>query len=630
MTLFAGIFSRHEHQPITDSVCDELRRLISRDQADEVREFKDPRCFLVKVDIGAFADPAFRIDEDGSVSLLAGEPILALGDNVRVQTRSKDLDLLHESWKRGDWNPLKLARGVFSAVHYQPQTGNLLLISDKLCIRPLYYWADEQFVIFATALRVLESLDVIPKVMDLRGVTEMCGLGYPLGCRTPYAGISLLNAAEIVEVEEKSITRHRYWSWNEIGPSSRSEDELLTDLHASFVRAVSLRNGNDKTTVAYLSGGLDSRCVVSALLDLNVRVHTFNFALPATQDYVFGNDFAAAAGTIHEAIPKEHGDLTPDYSTLMAHAWGSSSHRDDQPAERLSLAWSGEGGSVALGHVHLSSEIAGLMRSGHTEVAIEMFLWQEQASVTSRLLQPEAGSHLNQVLHDGIHEEVNNLHCVDPARSFYLFLMLNDQRRKLAAHFENIDQHRLELQLPFFDSEFLAQVVSLPIDTCLRHEFYLKWIKLFPKVATSVPWQSYPGHAPCPLPIKQKAAYQWDDAHQNEQASALKAKLLEQAEQMLRASDFPKGILKKQYLRIATLIYRFGLRDYSYVIQAAWKYCTYWKLSGGKHALPSRIGSDASLKNGPRASRFNSDTTAEVKRRHVIPSNPRSVLNGKD
>lgn len=608
MTLFAGIFSRHADQPIPDSVCDELRRAMSRDQSDEARIFRDRRFFVVNVDIGAFTDPAFRIDEDDSVSILAGEPLFAFNNDNCGPSRSKDLDRLHESWKGDDWSLLKHARGVFCAAHYQPQTGKLYLISDKLCIRPLYYWADEQFVIFATALRILEGLDVVPKAMDLRAVTEMCGLGYPLGSRTAYAGISLLNAAEIVQIEEEIITRSRYWLWDEFAPSSRSEDELLSDLNESFTQAVSIRNGGDKATVAYLSGGLDSRCVVTALLELDAYVHTFNFALPKTQDYVFGNEFASEAGTIHEAVPKEHGDLTPDYSMLMARSWKCSRHREEQPAERPSVAWSGEGGSVALGHVHLSGEIVTLMRVGQIDDAIEAYLQQEQASVTSRLLQPEAGDRLNRALHEGIRDELTDLHCVDPARSFYLYLMLNDQRRKLTAHFENIDLYRLELQLPFFDSEFLAQVISLPIDICLRHKFYLKWIKLFSPVATAVPWQSYPGHEPCPLPVKHNVAYQWDGAYQNEQATALKAKLLEQSLQILRASDFPKGLLKKRYLRIATLIYRFGLRDYSYVIQAAWKYYSYWNLSGGKYSLPSRIGNDGSSKSGPRARGFNSET----------------------
>ena len=115
MTLFAGIFSRHEHQPIADSVCDGLRRVISRDKTDEVRVFRDRRCFFVKVDIGAFVDPAFRIDEDGSVSILAGEPLVAFGDDASGRSRSKDLDLLHESWKREDWNLLS------TRVEYFPQ-----------------------------------------------------------------------------------------------------------------------------------------------------------------------------------------------------------------------------------------------------------------------------------------------------------------------------------------------------------------------------------------------------------------------------------------------------------------------------------------------------------------------------
>jgi hypothetical protein len=210
--------------------------------------------------------------------------------------------------------------------------------------------------------------------------------------------------------------------------------------------------------------------------------------------------------------------------------------------------------------------------------------------VTRRLLQTEARDDLSRALHTGISEELEEFQTADPARGFYLFLMLNDQRRKLAAHFENIDLHRVELQLPFFDSEFLSLVVSLPLDLCLGHKFYVKWLKLFSDAVTRVAWQAYPGHEPCPIPAPQGAAYQWDDSYQAAQkSSALKRELLEQAAEMLSAREFPREILKRGYLRFATLIYRAGWRDYSYVIHAAWKYFTYWKLCGGKYALPSSL-----------------------------------------
>jgi asparagine synthase (glutamine-hydrolysing) len=581
MTLFAGIFSRTQEQPLPDAVCDELRRVVSRHPSDEARVFRDTRCFLVKTDIGAFGEEAFLVDESQAISMLAGEPLLDM-----KQSRAKELELLHESWKREDLQLLAHARGVFAAVHYQALTGKLFLIADKLGIRPLYYWADENFVVFASALRILESLEAIPKVLDLRAVTEMTGLGYPLGSRTPYGGISLLKAGEVLEVEAKNITRHRYWRWDEIEPACGAEDEMLRETHEAFMRDVALRHRADTTTAAYLSGGLDSRCTVAALLKLNARVHTFNFALPNTLDFILGNEFARAAGTIHEAVPKSEGDLTPDYSSLMARTWENSEARPKEPAERSSLIWSGEGGSVAFGHVHLSRSIVEQMRAGRTGEAIETYLQREEASVTRRLLQDKICRELSDALHAGIREELDELRAADPARNFYLFLMLNDQRRKLATHFENIDLHRLEFQLPFFDAEFLSRVISLPIDLCLGHSFYVRWLKLFQPFVTGVAWQAYPEHEPCPVAVPRGAAYQWDDSYQAAQSRVLKQKLLKQAAEMLAASDFPREILRKNYLRIATLIYRAGWRDYSYVIQSAWKYFTHWKICGGKYALP--------------------------------------------
>ncbi len=607
MTLFAGIYSRKVGEPIEGSACEALRQAVSRNPADERHAFRDARCFFVKIDTGAFGSTAFRVDEDGAASMLAGEPLLSLSFEDSAQSRSEDLNLLHEGLKQGDWKIPKNAQGTFCAAHYNRKTGKLFLMSDKLGVRPLYYWANEKFVVFATALRVLESFDEIPKALDLRGVTEMTGFGYPLGSRTPFANISLMRAAEIIEVEAQNLSRRQYWRWDEIEPARSTEPLLLAEAHELFMRAVSRRQRADKSTIAYLSGGLDSRSCVAALRASESAVHTFNFALPGTQDYIFGNEFAEKSGTLHEAIPKEHGDQTPDYSSLLARVWQASAKRETHKPERDALVWSGEGGSVAFGHVHLSRAIVEHMRAGRTDEAIETFLQDEGMSVTRRLLQPDVDKVVGQSLHEGIREELAELHCQDPARSFYLFLMLNDQRRKLAAHFENLDQHRLEFQLPFFDAEFLALVVSLPVELCLGHKFYTKWLELFPAVVTQVAWQTYPGHEPCPLPAPEGTAYQWDDAYQKTQLAVLKRELMKQSSSMLSARDFPKEILRKNYLRLASLIYQAGLRDYSYVIQSAWKYYTYWKMCDGQYALPSGAEESANATLRTRAQKFSSE-----------------------
>lgn len=600
MAILAGIVSRNGERP-EPAMCEALRRVISRHPAEPVQQFTDGRSFLIKVDIGAFGEPAFRVEAGVAVSMLAGEPLLNIPGEAKWRSRTQDLDLLHEAWKREDFTHLAQARGTFCAVHYQSDTGKLFLVADRLSLRPLYYFVNEKFVVFASALRIFENIGVIPLEMDVRGVTEIAGFGYPLGSRTPYTNICLLKAAEVVQVAKGEVVHSTYWRWDEIEESSHSEPVLIDQASDLFASAVMCRNREDRTTIAYLSGGLDSRCIVAALRQQNSRVHTFNFALPGTQDHLFGNEFARQMGTIHQSVPKEPGDFTPDYSALMVKAWSASQTRMDWPAERPALAWSGEGGSVAFGHVHMNQRLVDLMRAGSVDEAVETYLRQEGVSVIRRLLKSDLGNLLSDLFRQGIRDELAELHSADAGRNFYLFLMLNDQRRKLAGHFENLDVHRLELQLPFFDSEFLAFVLSLPIEICLGHKFYSKWLERFSAIAVSVPWQTYPGHEPCPIPIPQELAYQWDGEHQISQYASIKPNLLRQAQEMVRAQDFPSAILRRSYLGLTSLIYQLGLRDYSYVIEVARRYHQYWKVCGGRYAVPWASANHSSSANAVQA-----------------------------
>src|SRR6267142_5878518 len=581
MTLIAGILSRN-NQPLPDSACARIRQSISRNPADEIKVFRDHSTFFAKVDVGAFGEPGFIVDQSGALSLMAGEPLLANREAASVSNRQHDMAVVHDQCLKGNWDVLREADGTFCMVHYQPQTGALSLMADKLGVRPLYFWAHNDVIVFASALRILEELPLVPKQMDLRAVTELVGLGAPLADRTPYAGISLLRAGEIVRITNETISRRRYWRWDEIATSSDSEAVRLETVYDRFQTAVDRRIRNDRATTAYLSGGLDSRCVVAALRPERARVHTFNFARPGTQDYCFGNDFAEAIGSIHESLPKELGDSVPDYSSLMAKALKESQSFRQSPPERPRVVWSGEGGSVLLGLVHISKSIVELMRTGNIEGAIEEYLQREHIHVPRQLFRPQILENICQVIKRGIHEELSQLHAEDAGRNFYLFLMHNDQRRKLMNHFEDIDLHRLEFQLPFFDGQFLESVIATPFDVCLQHKFYVKWLSRFTPEVTAVPWQAYPGHEPCPLETPIGLAYQWNESYQANENASIKRWALRQALELLGSVDFPNQILSKRNLRLAALIHLTGWRDYQYAIEAAQTYHSYAKKCGGE------------------------------------------------
>jgi asparagine synthetase B (glutamine-hydrolysing) len=582
VTLLAGILSRR-NAPLSESACTGLARSISREVTDEVTSFLGRSSYFAKVDIGAFGESGIHVDSAGAFSLIAGEPLLSgRSDSNRLQ----DLATIHEQCLKDRWDVLRKADGTFSMVHFQPQSGTLALVADKLGIRPLYYWMDDDLIVFASALRILEECPLVPKKMDLRAVTELVGLEVPLSDRTPYAGISLLKAAEVLQMTNGKTSRHCYWRWDEIEVSPEPEPARLAAVYGNFQLGINRRLQNDKATTAYLSGGLDSRCVVAALSQSGVRLQTANFARPGTQDYYCGNQFAERLNSNHISLPWEESDRSPDFSGLMARAIEEFKERRSHfAAERPRLVWSGEGGSVMLGHVHLCESIIELMRAGQVDAAIEAYLDREQIHVPAKLFAADTLENTRDLLKQGIREEVDQFHADDPGRNFYLYLALNDQRRKLMVHFENIDQHRLELQLPFFDGQFIASIMSTDLDLCLRHKFYRKWLTQFPSVVTSVPWQAYPGHEPCPLPPAPDLAYQWDDSHRAKQAAIHKHRVRNQAAELLRAADFPSKILNRRNLRLAAWIHSLGWRDYRYTFLAAQTYYDYAKKCQGEFTL---------------------------------------------
>jgi asparagine synthase (glutamine-hydrolysing) len=586
MTIFAGILSRGEKHPLALATCESLANLISRDPRDKVTSFKDERCFFAKVDINAYRQPAFRVDDSGSVAMLAGEPLLSLGAGSGRRSRADDLALLHRQVDAGDWDLLKRARGTYCAAYYEPKAHCLTLVTDKLGVRSLYLVESEGYVYFATALRILYGLDVIPKRMDVRAVTEIVTLHAPLSTRTPYVDVSLMRAGEIVRVVGGETTRSQYWRWDDVRPANLSPLEVRAEAYARFRAAVDIRLQGDSRAFALLSGGLDSRCVVSALRAFDVVVHSLNFSPARTQDQFFASEYAHRAGTHHEEVPMDSRmiDSLGIYQTV-ATALRTTATGLAEPPDRPHVVWGGNGGSVGLGHVYLTPQLIDTVRAGKREGAIELFL--RHAQLAKWIIRPGLYRSLSASVRRGIAEELEDLHSEDPGRAFHLYLMLNDQRRHMCEWLEHVDLHRLESQLPFYDGEFLELIVSTPVDMYLGHRFYTEWLNSFPPSVTAVPWQTYPGHVPCPVKFENdELGYQFGDTFSRDYHALHKRALLEQADEMLRAREFPSPIIDRLALRLATWAYRLGLGDYGYMIGASHAYYTYWAQCHGQYVTP--------------------------------------------
>ena len=290
MTVLAGAFSRLDDATLPDALCAELLRAISRHPGDRPATYRDQRCLLAKIDVGAYGEPAFREEAPGSVCLLAGEPLLTLNQRQTGRSRSHDLEILHRELRRGHWNVLAAAHGVFSLAHYERTTGQLTLSTDKLGIRPLYYWVGERYVVFASALRILEGIQAVPKEMDVRAVTEIAAIGFPLGTRTPYLGIRVLDAAEVLRLTAREEIHTRYWRWDAVGPGGELFPALDADIKieaASRDVTTMTLDGVYRPPLGWVGAGLD-RVLLGRIATATARRFLASMALaiadPATTE----------------------------------------------------------------------------------------------------------------------------------------------------------------------------------------------------------------------------------------------------------------------------------------------------------------------------------------------------------
>jgi hypothetical protein len=189
-----------------------------------------------------------------------------------------------------------------------------------------------------------------------------------------------------------------------------------------------------------------------------------------------------------------------------------------------------------------------------------------------------AQSHDWQIL--GIMEELHALERENDGRSLHLFLMLNDQRRHLARHFENIDINRFEFQLPFYDSDFLSIILRAPVRPFLRHKLYHKWLINKEPLAASVPWQTYPNHEPCPIPYPSQLGYQWNSADsETADDRKLTRRLGRSAARQLLMPNFPSHLIDRLGFGGAILCCLAGASTYSHVASVGETFARYWNLS---------------------------------------------------
>lgn len=582
MSILAGLW-HPGRLPVPEPYKVALLTALSRDPRDARWQLERPGAFLAKVDLGVYGSPA-AVATEHAATMVSGEPLLMPPNGVASRPRSVDAIAIHDALLEHAHGLLASANGGFAAATYHVPSHRLVLTTDPLGLRALYVAQLGEWVVYSTALRVLLALPGIRATIDPLGATEQLLLQAPLEGRARYREVRLLSAAELnVFAPGRPMRVERLVRWDDVAPVTLDSFETLELIGSGLRRAITQRLQSDRTVNVLLSGGLDSRMSVALLLDMGVTVRSFNFSLEGSLDHVLGAEYAEAAGLQHTSAPYRAG-LQDSYDVMMAAelARQEPALRPDRPG----MIWSSFGGSAILGQNYNSPTYVSLLRAGRDDDALAALRATKRQYVPRHLFRNRCGHRLDASLTTAVRRELQRQHPADPGRKIELSILVNSTRCQLHPLQENVDRLRLEHQSPMLDTAWMRSMLALPLESLLGHRLYHRWVRHVGGTAATIPWQAYPGHEPCPLPMPAGFRPQWQISAD---ASFRRKAALRHARRLV-AGTLPSELISRRYLLAAALLHGFALRNYTYAIRFAAQMTEWWREAGSHPVDVERLG----------------------------------------
>ncbi|MFD7169956.1 asparagine synthase (glutamine-hydrolyzing) [Streptomyces violascens] len=223
---------------------------------------------LAVVDVEASAQPM-------SVTVAGGEVALTYsGEVYNYRALREELSVLgHRFTTRGDtevvlrgyleWGERLVDRlaGMYAFAIWDGRTERLLLVRDRLGIKPLYYHRLGAGLLFASETKALLAHPRVEAVVDTDGLRELLTFS-----RTPghavYQGIEELRPGTMLWMDRSGLSERTYWR---LPVYEHTDDASATTatVRALLAQAVGEQLDADVPLAMLLSGGLDSSAVTA-------------------------------------------------------------------------------------------------------------------------------------------------------------------------------------------------------------------------------------------------------------------------------------------------------------------------------------------------------------------------------
>ncbi len=165
--------------------------------------------------------------------------------------------------------------GFFAFAFYDQEEDYLLLARDRMGIKPLHYFQNQEYFAFASEMKALLSYPMERKV-DHLSLYWYLRLTYLPNQLSMLQGVKKLLPGHYLEIKSQTITTDSYFSLTESKKSEMDYSSAQKKTVDLLEQSVARRMVADVPLGAFLSGGTDSSAVVSLASRFKPDLHTFS------------------------------------------------------------------------------------------------------------------------------------------------------------------------------------------------------------------------------------------------------------------------------------------------------------------------------------------------------------------
>ncbi|ABO34811.1 asparagine synthase (glutamine-hydrolyzing) [Methanococcus maripaludis C5] len=204
---------------------------------------------------------------------------------------NSDTEVLLASYLEWGLECVNKFNGMWAFCIYDKEKNILFLSRDRLGVKPVYYYFDENYFIFSSELKGILKHDYL-NLRSLKNINKDAidlyfSLGYIPSPYSIYNNVYKIESASnlVFDIHKKEINIQKYWELPDYSPNN-DKKKLLEVGKKLLEDSVKLRMRSDVPVGAFLSGGIDSSTVVGIMKNFTnlEKLHTFSIGFEGDYD----------------------------------------------------------------------------------------------------------------------------------------------------------------------------------------------------------------------------------------------------------------------------------------------------------------------------------------------------------